>query len=54
MKYKITWTALYDTIVEIPDGYYPEDYLENINVDVAGSSYVKHTLELVEAVPEEN
>jgi len=53
MKYIITWTALFDTVVEVPDGYYPEDLVENIDTNIAGSSYVKHTLQLVEAVPKE-
>jgi len=53
MKYIITWTALFYTVVEVPDGYYPEDLVENIDTNIAGSSYVKHTLQLVEAVPKD-
>jgi hypothetical protein len=54
MKHRITWTALYETVVEVPDGYSPEECLDNINIDLAGSSFVKHSLEFVESVPEED
>jgi hypothetical protein len=53
MKFKLKWTACYETIIEAEDLKEARDEAGNIDIDVRGSRYIEDSWEVTSLAPAE-